>query len=92
MIAGVHVHFLWWLALGGLLSALALLPLRRRLWLERVIFAALLEQGRREVFHEGPEYRPDQRVRAIQQRVSRSIGKRAFSPEVRAMIEKAVDS
>ena len=47
--------------------------------------AALDEQVRREANHT-VEYRLDQRIRAIQQRLSRRFGERAFSAEVRAKI------
>lgn len=77
-----------WAALGAavLLGALELLRrwrARRRLWL-----AAFLEQGRRELEHT-VGYRHDQRVHAIQARLSRHLGKRrAFSASTRRKIEK----
>jgi hypothetical protein len=54
----------------------------------RELLAAFLEQGRREAEHQHT-YRHDQRVHAIQQRLSRVWGKRkAFSPKVKAEIER----
>jgi hypothetical protein len=68
------------LILGGVVALTAgLWLLQRWLHLRRVFFAALLEQGRRNATHDVP-YREDQDVHAIQQRLSRDIGKkRAFS-------------
>lgn len=55
-------------------SAIALpigLYLRRRYWLTKALFAALIEQGRRE--HEGTHYDQDIRVAAIEARVRRHL-------------------
>lgn len=74
------------LELGGaglaLLFLLVALRVRRhrRIWL-----AAFLEQGRREHGHP-VEYRVDQRIHAIQQRLSRHLGARAFSERARRRI------
>lgn len=75
------------LILVGLLGAiLALLFLRRWLRWRRVFFSALFEQGRRNATHPVP-YREDQNVHAIQQRLSRHIGKRrAFSKKMHRKI------
>jgi hypothetical protein len=57
----------------------------RRVWL-----GAFLEQARRELEHHerGVYYRPEQRANAIQQRLSRHLGKRrAFSKRTRRKIE-----
>lgn len=70
----------------------ALSIVRRRFVRRRVFFAALLEQGRREVEHGGPQYRHDQRVRAIQQRLSRMFGASAHSVRTRHEIERAMRS
>lgn len=48
---------------------------------------ALKEQDRREEAHH-IDYRIDQRLDAIQQRLSRQIGRKAFSEDVRAQIVK----
>lgn len=86
----LDAHWGYWLGLalalvaGGLELARRIV-LRRRVWL-----AAFLEQARREKEHRGPRYRPDQTVRAIQQRLSRHIGKRAFSDKTRLKIARAL--
>ncbi len=43
----------------------------------RIFAAVVVEQERREQAHH-LDYRPDQRLRACQQRLSRLIGRRAF--------------
>jgi heme exporter protein D len=80
-------HWGYWLALGLSLVALALDQVRRARRRRRVWRYAFDEQLRREVIHPLP-YRPDQRVRAIQQRLSRSWGKRALSSSMRRRIEE----
>lgn len=69
---------------------------------ERQLFAALLEQGRREAeLAERPavlvvkkpvrvELRTDQRTRMVQQRLSRLWGKSAFSDKMKTRIEEAL--
>lgn len=54
--------------------------------------AAIVEQLRREAAHPGPRYRHDQRVRAVQQRLSRRWGPAAFTPELRRRIEEALSA
>ena len=80
-------HWSYWVALAAAATLVALEMLRRRQH-ARVWLGAFLEQGNREDKHH-LEYRPDQRVHAIQARLSRSIGKRrAFSAKTRARIER----
>lgn len=86
MLLGAHWGYWAALAVAIVLGAAELVRRRRR---ARLFFAALLEQGRREVSH-GVGYRDDQRVAAVQQRLSRTLGKRAFSPDVRRQIERAL--
>lgn len=69
------------LALVGLLVFLRVVR-RRRAWL-----GAFLEQARREVLHP-LEYREDQRVRAIQQRLSRVLGRKALGEKTGKRIAK----
>jgi hypothetical protein len=86
------LRFLREVILGGLISVAALLATlvalrirrRRRIWL-----AAFIEQGRREDAHD-VSYRHDQRVRAIQQRLSRHWGRRAHGHRVKRRIEEAL--
>lgn len=52
--------------------------------------AAINEQHRREAAHPGPRYRTDQRVRAVQQRLSRKWGGAAFTMALRKRIEEAL--
>lgn len=75
-------------AIAGAALLVALVFALRHRRARRVYLGALLEQVRRENEHEGPEYRHDQRVRAIQQRLSRRWGRRAFTEKTRARIEK----
>lgn len=63
-------------ALGLLVGVVVVLLARRRI--RRLLFAVLLEQGRREASSPTP-YRHDQRVAAVQNRLSRHIGRRAYS-------------
>ena len=56
----------------------------------RLLVAALKEQDRREGISE-VDYRPDQRLRAIQQRLSRKIGKRAFADKSKKRIQERID-
>lgn len=96
MILGAHWGY--WLGLAVALIAGALELVRRGRRRERVFFAALLEQGRRELEVQGrpavrrhrPAYRPDQTLLAIQQRLSRHWGKHAFSARVAARIKEAL--
>lgn len=84
-----------WLASVLALGVMVFLRHRQR---ECVFFAALLEQGRREVELAGRppvrkkplHYRPEQSIRAVQQRLSRHWGKRAFSSQVKTRIEEAL--
>lgn len=85
MLLGAHWGF--WVALVGVV-ALGVLGLRRRRRHERAVLGAFLEQARRELEHQ-VAYRPDQRVHALQQRLSRHIGtRRAFSRKMHARIEE----
>jgi hypothetical protein len=87
-------HWAYWAGLAVAILAGALDLVRRARRRERVFFAALLEQGRRELEVEQRSrrlrYRPDQSVRAVQQRLSRSWGKRAYSEKVRLRIVRAL--
>ena len=57
---------------------------------QRIFEAAIVEQTRRETNSKTP-YRRDQRIHAVQQRLSRSWGaKVAFAPEMRKRIEAAL--
>lgn len=51
--------------------------------------AALAEQQRRETLHP-TGYRYDQRVRAIQQRLSRKFGRRAWTDSTQERVKKAL--
>jgi hypothetical protein len=85
MILGAHWGY--WLGLAVALLAGALEVVRRLRRRRRVWLAAFLEQARREAEHRLP-YREDQRVRAIQQRLSRAWGKRALGVRLRRRIER----
>lgn len=80
-------HLGYWLALAVTLVLAGAEWARRLRRRERLWLAAFLEQGRREATHEVP-YREDQRVRAIQQRLSRHMGKRAHGERVRRRIKE----
>lgn len=54
------------------------------------LIAALEEQVRRELAHP-VDYRGDQRERAIQQRLSRTMGKKAFSRGMSDRVQQAID-
>lgn len=85
MLLGAHWSYWLALALTATLGALELLRRRRhsRIWL-----GAFLEQARRENDH-AVEYRHDQRVHALQARLSRHLGVRqAFSAKTMARIER----
>lgn len=75
---------------AGLLVAFvagALVLAWRRWRHHRLMFAALLEQRRREANHD-VKWRHDQRLNAIQQRLSRHLGKRrAFGDKMRRRVE-----
>lgn len=79
-------HWGYWVGLGAVATLAALELLRRRRH-ARVWLGAFLEQGRRELEH-GVAYRADQRAHALQQRLSRHIGRRAFSKKMRRRIEE----
>lgn len=86
MIAGARVEF--WIGLG-VAMLLGALELGRRIRAARRFYlGALLEQVRREQEHTGPSWRADQRVRAIQQRLSRRWGRLAFLAIVRRRVER----
>lgn len=73
----------YWLMAGVWLIVAAATLLARHVIRKRVELAAFLEQGHREALHD-IEYRPAQRLNAIQQRLSRRLGKRyAFSIKTR---------
>lgn len=58
---------------------------------QRRLLGVLLEQVRREEEHR-VKYRPDQRLRACQQRLARIIGqKRAFGPKWTERIKAALE-
>jgi len=56
-----------------------------------LLVEALEEQVRREEGHP-IDYRNDQRELAVQQRMSRSIGKRAFEKKMADRIQKEIDA
>lgn len=64
--------------------------LEERVFDAEAFAAAINEQHRREAAHPGPRYRLDQRVRAVQQRLSRKWGRAAFTQALRKRIEEAL--
>lgn len=79
------------LAFAGLGVAVAAVWLRHRFKKRRLVWVgAFLEQGRVENEHHTP-FRDDQRMNAIQQRLSRHLGARsAFGPKTRRRIEREI--
>lgn len=83
-----------WLEIAGLWSAIAVAVAfihHRRRRLQRIELAAFLEQGRVEAEHH-TKFRHDQRLNAIQQRISRELGhKHAFSLKTRRRLRAALN-
>lgn len=57
--------------------------------LRRLLDEALKEQVRREKDHHLP-YRPDERVLAVQQRLSRALGQTAMTSEFKQMVQREI--
>ena len=72
---------------AGALAALVVPSLRARWLAKKTLKEAVDEQERREGAHTLP-YRTDQRISAVQQRLSRTIGSRAFNKHIRKRIEQ----
>ena len=82
------------LASAGLLAAVAVVAAWRAVWLHRLVFAALFEQGRREAELAAQKppitITPAKRRRMIQQRLSRDLGKRAFGRRIADLITRVI--
>jgi hypothetical protein len=75
--------------LGLAIAVLVAAGVRRHIRRRRIWLAAFLEQGRVEAEHRLP-FRFDQKVNAIQQRLSRDLGAEAFRSSTRRRIEAEV--
>lgn len=75
-----------WVLLA-LVSFVALL--REWQWQQKVWLSAFLEQGAAEARHD-VAWRVDQRIRTIQQRLSRFLGPKAFDKDTRDAVTREV--
>ena len=83
--------FLLYFLLPISLAAVIVSFLARHFRHQQLLELALDEQVRRELAHP-VDYRGDQRERAIQQRLSRKMGKRAFSKKTLGRIQEKLDA